>query len=282
MRDTTNWLPKIAGFVVLFCAALHTSSIAQEARDIRRQVRPSRLSAFSDPQSPQQDQPTRGPVRGAFGQPIAEDRLTDEPSETIALTLWVLTVTDSIEPSKDELSTNLGDRVANLPPVVGTVTEVRDLVSHLKVAGMLRGLREFRLTTLNGQSVSTQTGGNLPRVVATTVNEVGRSNTIQYEPIGTIVKLRPQIDAEGSVKVSVEYNASDMEKSTNVTIAESTKHEKTFADITITHQLDTIARLKSGAAVLLQSDTTSVKSAVSTGTETKLVILGVAVVPVLD
>jgi hypothetical protein len=276
------WTSKIAVIAVVFGAAIHVSSTAQEVQDGTRQGRPAQRPASSEPSPLQSPESVREFDEQAFRQSTAEGAPIEEASETIALTLWVLTVTAGTENSDDELSTNLADRIAKLPTAVGALNDVRKLVSQLKVAGVLNGMKEYRVTTIDGQPVSIQIGGNLPRIVATNVTPAGQTNTVQYEPVGTIVKLHPRLGSDSSLKVSVEYNASHLEKSSDVWIAQSANQERTFADVTTTHQLNTTVRLKSGTAVLVESDATDVPSPGAEGSQTKLIILGAQVIPSLE
>ena len=72
------------------------------------------------------------------GEASAPDNLSGEPTESVALTVWILTIADSANPPADELSSKLAERAGNLSQVVGSIGDVRELVGQLKVAGLLR------------------------------------------------------------------------------------------------------------------------------------------------
>jgi hypothetical protein len=204
-----------------------------------------------------------------------EQQLTDEPAETITVTLWILRISDTEQLPADELAANLVEHAFNLPPNVGTVDEVRDLIARMKVAGILRDARELRITALDGQAVQTQRGSNMPRVIATSVDpRAGRVNSLQMEPVGTLVELRPRIDSNRNIQVSLKVSASQMEKSEEIVMAEPVGGSPTFADVVTTRQFNTAASLKSGSAVLLQSETLA-----SPKSEIDLIILGATILP---
>jgi hypothetical protein len=279
MRCSFRWLVKIASCAMVLCAAIRTPAIAQESQEGRRPSRTSRPPTFLVPPGAEQDPSAR---RRLLSDPSSaagtQETLSDEPTESIALTVWILRITDSTDPQADELNENLAERVGNLSQIVGSVSDVRKLVGQLKVAGMLRNAREFRLVTLNGKAVTAQRGRNQPRIVATAVDpRAGRTHSLVMEPIGTMVEMRPMIDSERNIQVSVKISESDIEKSTDVLMAEPPEGSPTFADVVNTRQFNTATSLKNKTAVLLQSIAVSGTDD-DADTETELIILGAAIV----
>jgi hypothetical protein len=172
----------------------------------------------------------------------------------------------------------LAERVGNLPSVVGSVSEVRELVDQMKVAGLLRNALEYRLVTLDGQAVTAQRGRNQPRIVASSVDpRAGRVNSIQMEPVGTMIEVRPRIDSKRNIQASVKIGESALEKSTEVLLSQPPDGSPEFADVVTTRQFNTAATLKNNTAVLLQS-VASDDSQDNAGSETELIILGVSIV----
>jgi hypothetical protein len=269
---------KITSCVLVFCATVHRPAIGQEAEGGRRPVRNNRPPTFLVPPGLEQDPPAERTGRGRRAETSAENNLSDQPTESIALTLWILTVTDTPAAPGDELTAKLVEKVGQLTPVVGSTNDVRELMGQLKVAGLLRDLREFRVVTLNGQQASAQRGRNQPRIVATSVDpRAGKTNQIVMEPVGTLVEMRPLIDAEGKIQVSVKIGESQVEKSEEVLIAEPANGSPLFADVVSTRQFNTATSLKSNTAVLLQS--IAVKGSDDDAeTQTELIILGAAMI----
>jgi hypothetical protein len=91
--------------------------------------------------------------------------------------------------------------------------------------------------------------------------------------MGTLVEIRPRIDAERDIQVSVKIGQSDMEKSTEVMLAEPADGSPTFADVITTRQFNTATSLKNNSAVLLQSVSSS-DSDDEASSETELIIPG--------
>ncbi|HEY3395902.1 MAG TPA: hypothetical protein VGK58_24580, partial [Lacipirellulaceae bacterium] len=104
-----------------------------------------------------------------------------------------------------------------------------------------------------------------------------QTNSITYEPTGTLVKLRPHIDTEGYIQVSLHYGASHMEKSSDTRIMIPAAGDAIFADVILTSQINTTARLKSGTAVVVHNQAfTDMESGKADG-QIRLVLLGAQV-----
>jgi hypothetical protein len=243
----------------------------------------------------------------------AAPSVSNEPKDSISFTVWALTVGDAAEPPADELTANFADRVNNLPDKFSSADEVRKLVGRLKVAGMLRKSYEFRLTTLDGQSTEVRVGANAPRIVATSIdpqpdrtprrnrnpqeanpdaaapneiapgqNEAIITNAIMMEPLGTIVRVSPRIDSSGGLQVKVDYNTSHIEKALDVIISEVPGRKPLAASQVVTQQVETVVRLKSGTAVLVQADSSHSLIDDAPKSETRLLILAASVDPALE
>jgi hypothetical protein len=219
-------------------------------------------------------------IAGEVDQVAAADNLSDEPTESIALTIWFITV-EAAEPGVDEQRDQLTARVRNLPPVVGSVGDVHELVGQMNKAGLGPAVRELRLVTSNGQAVTSQRGRNQPRVVATSHDpRAGRMNSLTMEQLGTLVELRPRIDAGRNIQVGVKIGESELVKSTEVLLAQPADGSPEFADVVTTRQFNTTASLKNNTAVVLQSVSASADGSADDATE--LIILGAAVVPLIE
>jgi type II secretion system protein D len=81
------------------------------------------------------------------------------------------------------------------------------------VSVLLRALQENRrlevlsrpqLMALDGQQGEVQVGQNVPRIVATAIDPLaGTINTIQYEPVGLILRVIPRISPDGLVVLQI-------------------------------------------------------------------------------
>ena len=257
-----------------------------------------------DAQKAQREQ-ERGFFRGA--QRAAPNDL-DRPNDSISFTIWALAIADATEPPADESVADFADRVNNLPDKFSSADEVRELVSRLKVAGMLRRACEFRVTTLDGQSAEVQIGSNRPRVIATSIdrrtdrtprqnpnrqeadpnaaepnqtapgqNDEVVTNAITMEPVGTIVRIVPRIDSTGVLQVKLDYNSSDFEKAHDVILSEVPGRQPLAATQVVSQQIETVVRLKSGTAVLVQADSSHTLTDDAPKSETRLLILAASV-----
>jgi len=216
---------------------------------------------------------------GGKDQPANGTPIADEPKEMIVLTVWVLALGDSTEHAGDESKSHLGERIDNLPAEFGSLKDVREFTNHLKSAGRLRASRELRLVTLDGQTARAQVGANKPRVIATTVGKEGRTNSLAMEAIGTLVEARTRIDSEKNIQVQLDYSTSVLQKSDDIALDEPADRKPRMADFVVIHQLKTTARLKSGTAVIVQSDSTSGSDDKARDGQVELIILGGAVLP---
>jgi hypothetical protein len=212
------------------------------------------------------------------GERVAEDRPADENRAMISLSIWILKLSESHDEEADaELMAIIAAR-----PVVGSVTEVREIVGQMREAGMLRGERELRMMTLDGQPVTAQIGRNQPRVVGVSTDpRRGQTSSLVMEPVGIKIKALPKIDSEDQIQVSLEIGQSDVEKSTDVTISITAEGGPRFADVVTTRQFNTTARTKNGSAVLLQRDA-AIDSDDRSRDATELIILGAALVEEQD
>jgi hypothetical protein len=220
-------------------------------------------------------------VGRADDEQVAENRPSERPKAMIALSIWILKLSESHEDAEPELTARLVAQTENLSPMVGSVSEVRELVGRMRVAGLLGSERELRMVTLDGQSVTAQIGRNQPRVIATASDpQAGRVNSLKMEEIGVMIKALPQIDSDEQIQVNLEIGESGMEKSNDVVMAMPAEGDPLFADVVTTRQLNTTARVKNGSAVLLQRD--AAQDSADSSRDTTLIILGAAVVDAHD
>jgi hypothetical protein len=178
----------------------------------------------------------------------------------------------------------------------------------------LRKSRQFRLLTTDGEPASTQSGSDRPSVVASNFTTIhsGRgsrprntvelqanptgtlsladppapepivTNSIQYRTIGTNIELVPRIDASGSVHVQLTYSSSDLESSSDVALTEIPGRKPIMADTIVTCQVQSSVQLKSGTAVVVQSDAAQSTEGESSTGKTRLLILAASVQPALE
>jgi hypothetical protein len=224
------------------------------------------------------NQRTFAQFRGRDDEASVADKLpSGRPKAMIALSIWILNLSESHEEADAEVIEKLAER-AEVSPLIGSVSEIRELVTRMREAGMLRGERALRMVTLEGQPVTVQIGRNQPRVVGVSNDSRrGQTSNLVMEPIGIKIRALPQIDSDDQIQVSLEIDESNLEKSTDVTLSISADGGPQFAHVVTTRQFNTTARTKNGSAVLLRQDA-FVDAEDATGNKRELIILGAAVV----
>jgi hypothetical protein len=210
--------------------------------------------------------------------PAAENHPSEHPKAMIGLSIWILDLSEPHEQADAEIMAKLAERAENLSPVIGSSSEVRELVARMRAAGMLLSERSLRMVTLDGQPVTAQIGRNEPRVVGVSNDpRRGQTSSLVMEPIGIKIRALPQIDSDDQIQVSLEIGESNVEKSADVTISVTAEGGPQFADVVTTRQFTTTARTKGGSAVLLKCDA-SVDAEDASRNKTEVIILGAAVV----
>jgi Flp pilus assembly secretin CpaC len=213
------------------------------------------------------------PQRGSSSAP-ATPTVTDSAKDTVVLTVWDIAVSNSPENKKADEKANLTWRLDNLPTEFASLSSVHEFVDQLKDAGRLRSLRELRLVTLDGQNATVQVGANKPEVTGSNYSSRGgRANSVTFRQIGTTIDARPRIDSEKHLQIQFEYNMSDLQKSNDVALVDEGDGKALFADMIVTRQFKTTARLKNGTAAVIRCDSNTVSSDKSAG-QIELIILG--------
>jgi hypothetical protein len=204
--------------------------------------------------------------------------LTDSPKTMFAITLWAVRLNDS-DKNGDESKLVLPPRT-EVPTEFGSMDSVRALINGLATSGRVRSSRELRVLALDGQQAQVQVGSDKPQVTAVSVTNLGRSNALTYRSVGTVVRARAHIDSEKRIQLELDYNASEIEKAADVPMFESNDGKtKVTADMIVNQQIQTTAKMKNGAAVLLKCDTSNGSTDKTASRQTDLIILGCETVP---
>jgi hypothetical protein len=203
------------------------------------------------------------------------------PQGIIAVQLWDVTLHADESQLADATAAELAARVARLPVVVDSRDVVRELIARLKAAGLVEQCREVRMSIIDGQTGTVQTSAREPQVTSTAVNAQGeRTNVINYLSAGTSVSISPKLEADGVILVRLEISDNEIEKSPEVAVAETEVGRQILADRIVNRQVSTIVRVRSGAAVLVQSESTEADGA-GAGFRAKLILLGALATPAM-
>jgi general secretion pathway protein D len=91
--------------------------------------------------------------------------------------------------------------------------------SSENVSFLLRALEESRrldvlsrpqVLTLDNQQAFIQVGQRVPRIVASTINQIGSQNQIELENVGLIIGVTPRISPEGNVVMEIDAEKSEL------------------------------------------------------------------------
>ena len=65
-----------------------------------------------------------------------------------------------------------------------------------------------RFSTLNEQPADVQMGRRVPRITGTTASPRGTTNSVEYENTGTLIKVRPRVDADDRIAMEIDVEDS--------------------------------------------------------------------------
>lgn len=193
-------------------------------------------------------------ARDASSEVTANVRSDGLRTEMVQLDLWALTLRNKSgavdEPADPSLT-----RLTSLTNGIGSRDDVQTLLERLQDEGVVQRLQSFRVTTVSGQESTVVCGERAAIVTGTTITDFGRTNNLQYQQVGTALKLLPAIVEKDEVSVDVSYERSDTSKS-DVAIAQPKDGETVQAKNMPSVTVATRAKMNSGKAVvvLLASD----------------------------
>jgi type II secretion system protein D len=133
--------------------------------------------------------------------------------------------------------------------------------SSSNLSFLLRALQESRrlevlsrpqIMALDGQEGQVQVGARVPRVTGTQVTQFGQTNSIEYEPVGIILRVTPRISPDGQVVMTVYAEKSEVgEEEDGIPISVSVDGEVLRAPQIQSTQAETTVSATSGQTVVL-------------------------------
>jgi len=84
------------------------------------------------------------------------------------------------------------------------------LVRALQESRRLEILSRPQVMTLDNQPAFIQVGQRVPRIVGSTINQLGQINTIELENVGLIIAVTPRISPEGMVVMEIDAEKSEL------------------------------------------------------------------------
>lgn len=117
-------------------------------------------------------------------------------------------------------------------------------------------LARARLTTLNNQPATLQIGSREPRVMGSTMSPMGRSNSVSFENIGTMMLLTPRVGPDGFITADVNLEDSRLGPKDEGPALDAPKEgEPIRVSSTITTIIKTTFRAADGESVTLAGST---------------------------
>lgn len=84
------------------------------------------------------------------------------------------------------------------------------LIRALQESRRLDVLSRPQVTTLDNQPAFIQVGQRVPRIVSTTINEIGQVNSVALENVGLILGVTPRISPDGMVVMEIDAEKSEL------------------------------------------------------------------------
>lgn len=136
----------------------------------------------------------------------------------------------------------------------GPIDEVARRLDAMMQKGQVAGIRRMQLSTLEGQLGSLMLGENKPFVVGSTVTGTGIAlKQINYQNLGTQVKVTPRVTADGSVTLDLKVEDSRTSDSATATVGTDEKGKPIPAAEFIQTSLDVKVSVASGKTVLARN-----------------------------
>lgn len=86
------------------------------------------------------------------------------------------------------------------------------LIRALNQSGRFEVLSRPQIMTLDNQPASILVGQRVPRVVGTSINQIGQVNSIELEDVGLILGVTPRISPDGMVVMEVDAEKSEISR----------------------------------------------------------------------
>jgi Flp pilus assembly secretin CpaC len=176
---------------------------------------------------------------------------------------------------------------ADRPELAGAAGELATKIDDLKKRGVVVGVKRLQLTALDRQQARAQSGGSKPMVVGTTMMAGQRrgfggdgagggaapapvtSRSINYREVGTMVQVKPEVAADGTVTLDLRIEDSRMNTPEGgIPVGSDERGAPIPAAEYGTIHVETRLRIRSGQAVVAQSLRNDTK-----GVQTETVVL---------
>jgi hypothetical protein len=132
-----------------------------------------------------------------------EPKKPDAKSAIIQLDVWMLTLSADAE---DDLLATASEPLADREEAMARVRKLQD-------SGAASRSHHFMATTLENEKLIVQFGAREPRVQATNITQFGKTHSLIYEPVGTMLQARARVDDVSRVLLEMQLESSHLEDS---------------------------------------------------------------------
>ncbi|HEY4231944.1 MAG TPA: hypothetical protein VGM76_00830 [Lacipirellulaceae bacterium] len=177
----------------------------------------------------------------------AEQHHDARPADSISLDIWIISVRAPEKGTNNESAT----RLSNLHTALGHREDVASLIAELDSDKSLVKFDVFRVVTVADHAAGITLGWRKPRITSTAITQLGTTNGIVIEPLGTMLNLTPHVDSDGSLRTEIKLETSMLLQSNDVPISVPSKGDSIFALTMSNFKIDTDVRMLSGEAKLV-------------------------------
>lgn len=194
--------------------------------------------------------------------------------ELISLRLWILTLNELPDAATDESNPLLSDGLLGGKTVLGRGDDIPAIFRRLQHGQVLGKLQKYQVTTVTGHRAEILVSLRKPTIQGISVSNRGRTNSIAYQEVGTMLRLTPEKRPQQMIEIQLELESSELVPDQDVAIAAPADADPTYAGKVPVLNVNTLVRVASGDAILVTSAPTEAGS--ETGSQ--LVILSATIV----
>lgn len=151
--------------------------------------------------------------------------------ESIEADIWAVAFRSARESEDKENGQSVSSGRGEAVPDLKTPADAEAWIRKLGEEQRLIASQHFALETMSGREATATIGAEVPRVTATSITELGRTNSVQMQPVGTAIKIIPVTADASRVVLTLVFEVTELRKSDDVMITETNDGERLPADV---------------------------------------------------
>lgn len=151
--------------------------------------------------------------------------------ESIEADIWAVAFRSARESEGKENGQSISSGRGEAVPDLKTPADAEAWIRKLGEEQRLIASQHFALETMSGREATATIGAEVPRVTATSITELGRTNSVQMQPVGTAIKIIPVTADASHVVLTLVFEVTELRKSDDVMITETNDGERLPADV---------------------------------------------------